>query len=456
MRLSSKSCECLTGGHHDAVASCHDRPATTLARRFAQQHQHERPDAPLLLAPETGRQHAMARSALTWRRWTLAAHGAGHRRRRARRISAAERARHQRTVPRHHDCRRVTVPLNLLSQAPQLAYVLAHSEVRACSSGEQAGTLAAVLPCCRQLPGATPGIAVVNIDVDEPLASHSCRHLPVPPKPRPCTNDPALLMYTSGTTGKPKGALLTHNANLLHAARTVAAWHRLTPADRVLSSLPLYHQRPVHRHAVALRQRRQHRGAAPLLGLGVVGLGRCLATDVDQRGANHHCLSAQCSGRRRCAGTAARPFIRFARSASAPLPPDQHRAFEQRFGIGVIEAMGMTECASVVFCNPQDATNANTARPACPAVCRPAVAVESGEVLPDNATGELQLCGDNVMAGYWNAPTNRRGTYPDGWLRTGDLGHRDSDGFYFVTGRIKELIIRAARTSRRARLTKPC
>ena len=114
------------------------------------------------------------------------------------------------------------------------------------------------------------------------------------------------------------------------------------------------------------------------------------------------------------------------------------------FGIGVIEAMGMTECASVVFCNPQDASHRKYGTPGLPCgVQARVVAVESGEALPDNATGELQLCGDNVMAGYWNAPDKTaEALTPDGWLHTGDLGHRDSDGFYFVTGRIKELIIK--------------
>jgi acyl-CoA synthetase (AMP-forming)/AMP-acid ligase II len=138
------------------------------------------------------------------------------------------------------------------------------------------------------------------------------------------------------------------------------------------------------------------------------------------------------------------PMIRFARSASAPLPPDQHRAFEATFGIGVIEAMGMTECASVVFCNPQQPSARKYGTPGLPCgVEARVVSTDAGDVLAEGLTGELQLRGDNVMHGYYNAPEKTaKAMAAHGWLRTGDLGHRDADGFYFVTGRIKELIIK--------------
>ena len=418
-------------------------PATTLADVFAQ-HQHERPGAPLLLAPETGRQHTYgalgADVAALDALLTAQGIGAGAHVGFLLPNGLATSALFLATMI----AGRVTVPLNLLSQAPQLAYVLAHSEVRCVFvSGEQAATLAAAVALLPTTAGATSGIAVVNIDVDEPLASQLPPLTGTAKTAAPQANDPALLMYTSGTTGKPKGALLTH-ANLLHAARTVAAWHRLTPADRVLSSLPLYH---INGQCIATLSPfvsggsivTPHRFSASAWWGWVDAWQPTWINVVPTIIA--YLLNAAAEGD---APAPARPFIRFARSASAPLPPDQHRAFEQRFGIGVIEAMGMTECASVVFCNPQDASQRKYGTPGLPCgVQARVVAVESGEVLPDNATGELQLCGDNVMAGYWNAPDKTaEALTPDGWLRTGDLGHRDSDGFYFVTGRIKELIIK--------------
>jgi long-chain acyl-CoA synthetase len=137
------------------------------------------------------------------------------------------------------------------------------------------------------------------------------------------------------------------------------------------------------------------------------------------------------------------PYVRFGRSASAPLPPAQHRAFERTFGIGVIEAMGMTESASVVFCNPQDPKARKIGSPGLPCGVEARVVDRDGNVLPANATGELMLRGPNVMRRYYKAPEQTAATLAaDGWLSTGDLGHRDDDGFYYVTGRIKELIIK--------------
>jgi acyl-CoA synthetase (AMP-forming)/AMP-acid ligase II len=135
--------------------------------------------------------------------------------------------------------------------------------------------------------------------------------------------------------------------------------------------------------------------------------------------------------------------VRFGRSASAPLPPDQHRAFERIFGVSVIEAMGMTESASVVFCNPQDPARRKYGTPGLPCGVEARVIDQSGAALADGATGELMLRGPNVMRAYYKSPDQTREALdPDGWLHTGDLGYRDADGFYFVTGRIKELIIK--------------
>ncbi|MEO8137907.1 MAG: AMP-binding protein, partial [Betaproteobacteria bacterium] len=137
------------------------------------------------------------------------------------------------------------------------------------------------------------------------------------------------------------------------------------------------------------------------------------------------------------------PRVRFGRSASAPLPPDQHRAFERTFGFSVIEAMGMTESASVVFCNPQDIALRKYGTPGLPCGVAARVVDGEGSVLADGETGEVMLRGPNVMAAYYKSPEKTQEALDaDGWLHTGDLGYRDADGFYFITGRIKELIIK--------------
>jgi long-chain acyl-CoA synthetase len=134
--------------------------------------------------------------------------------------------------------------------------------------------------------------------------------------------------------------------------------------------------------------------------------------------------------------------VRFGRSASAPLPPEQHRAFEQRFGISVVEAMGLTECASVAFSNPLDVGARRYGSPGFPLGVDARVVDPTGRVLSDGERGEIEIRGDNVMLGYFKAPDATAAALRDGWLATGDLGFRDAEGYYFITGRLKELIIK--------------
>ena len=167
------------------------------------------------------------------------------------------------------------------------------------------------------------------------------------------SSSPAMLMYISGTTGVPKGVLLSH-ANMIHAGEAVATAQGLTSDDRVLSSLPLYH---INGQCIAT--------VAPLVSGGSIVMPHRFSVSQWWDWVERHrptwlnvvptiiayllhgpqLTSAQ---REACR------HIRFARSASAPLPPHQHRDFEARFGLSVLEALGLTECASVAFANPLD------------------------------------------------------------------------------------------------------
>ena len=260
--------------------------------------------------------------------------------------------------------------------------------------------------------------------------------------PGPPASAPALLMYTSGTTGAPKGALLTH-ANLIHAGLAVSASLALTPADRVLSSLPLYH---VNGQCIAT--------VSPLVSGGSIVMPHRFSASQWWPLVERYrptwinvvptIIAYLINGPTLTAGQAAAcRGIRFGRSASAPLPPDQHRAFEARFGISVIEAMGLTECASVAFSNPLDAPARKYGSPGRPLGVEARVVAPDRTVVGPGVAGEIQVRGDNVMQGYYKDPeTTARTLGADGWLATGDLGHRDADGFYFITGRLKELIIK--------------
>jgi acyl-CoA synthetase (AMP-forming)/AMP-acid ligase II len=135
--------------------------------------------------------------------------------------------------------------------------------------------------------------------------------------------------------------------------------------------------------------------------------------------------------------------LRFCRSASAALPPEHLRGFERKFGLGVIETMGLTETVAPSFSNPLDPAQRKLGAVGRASGCEARIIDAELRPLPDGQTGELAIRGPNVMRGYYKNPEATAAAFtPDGWLRTGDLGHRDSDGFFFVTGRIKELIIK--------------
>jgi long-chain acyl-CoA synthetase len=327
----------------------------------------------------------------------------------------------------------VVSPVNLLAQDAQLEYTLAHSDTRLVfATADDRARLEAV----RDRTGAGFEIRVVDIDgLDLPDVPDAT--------PRPIgPGDPAMLMYTSGTTGRPKGALLSHG-NMLAAGRAVAASLALGAGDRVLSSLPLYH---INGQCIAT--------VAPLVSGGsIVMPHRFSVSQWWPLVARYRptwlnvvptIIAYLLNGPELSAEQAqACRNVRFGRSASAPLPPAQHRAFEARFGISVVEAMGLTECASVAFSNPLDIAARRYGSPGLPLCVEARVVDPAGKVLGDGERGEIELRGDNVMIGYYKSPdATAQALRAGGWLATGDLGYRDSDGYYFITGRLKELIIK--------------
>jgi acyl-CoA synthetase (AMP-forming)/AMP-acid ligase II len=135
--------------------------------------------------------------------------------------------------------------------------------------------------------------------------------------------------------------------------------------------------------------------------------------------------------------------IRFCRSASAALPPEHHLAFERKFGIGIIETMGLTETVAPAFSNPPDPARRKVGSVGRASGCEARVVDEKGAELPDGTPGEIVIRGPQVTSGYYKNPeATVAAFFPGGWLRTGDIGRRDADGFFFITGRIKELIIK--------------
>jgi long-chain acyl-CoA synthetase len=254
--------------------------------------------------------------------------------------------------------------------------------------------------------------------------------------------DDALLMYTSGTTGDPKGCVLS-NRSVVAGGEFTSSAHQLAAHDRVLCAMPLYH---INGQIVTT--------VAPLVhGGSVVMPHRFSASNYWDLVVKYQCtwinvvptiiayLLHGADPRERGLDISR---VKFCRSASAPLPPEQHRAFEAKFDIGVIETFGMTETNAPCFTNPYDPARRKIGSPG-QAWGNEAKVIDtqSGNDLPPNAPGELMIRGDNVMKGYYKDPESTAKTLePDGWMHTGDIGYLDDDGFVFVTGRLKELIIK--------------
>jgi acyl-CoA synthetase (AMP-forming)/AMP-acid ligase II len=327
----------------------------------------------------------------------------------------------------------IVSPVNLLAQEAQLEGTLVHSGTRLVfAAPDHVDRLRALL---------RRGQNAVILHTTDP------DHLELPE----CADaalagvgpdTPAMLMYTSGTTGEPKGVLLSH-WNMVYAGRAVVEAQALTSGDRVLSSLPLYH---INGQCIAM--------VSPLVSGGSIVMPHRFSVsqwwplveryrptwlNVVPTIIAYLLNGADLTPAQAIACRA----IRFARSASAPLPLEQQLAFESRFGISVLEAMGLTECASVAFANPLDARRRKYRSIGRPLGVEARVVASDGTPLGEGEQGEIQVRGDNVMAGYYDAPElTAQVRSLDGWLATGDLGYRDRDGYYFITGRLKELIVK--------------
>ncbi|MGQ9829570.1 MAG: acyl-CoA synthetase [Roseiflexus sp.] len=259
----------------------------------------------------------------------------------------------------------------------------------------------------------------------------------------PAPDDIALLGYTSGTTGRSKGAMLTHANLMANSAAVTRAWH-WTERDRLLLTLPLFH---VHGLGVGLN------GA--LFTASTVDLRRGFdATDVIDtlaRGETTMFFGVPtmytrliAEARRRLAeGAPLRvDAVRLFVSGSAPLNPQTFAEFEELFGQRILERYGMTETI-MNLTNPYDGER----RPGTVGMPFPGqeariVDVRTRQPLSDGSIGEIQVRGPHVFAGYWRNPQATAAAFDtDGWFNTGDLGWRGDDGYFVITGRARELII---------------
>ncbi|TDD73273.1 beta-ketoacyl synthase N-terminal-like domain-containing protein, partial [Actinomadura rubrisoli] len=333
----------------------------------------------------------------------------------------------------------IGVPVDPRLTDAELAYLLDDSGARVViADASQAGRL-------RRLPGAADRrIVVVGSAVPPPgmvaYATLAETDPEVPARDDLPLDAPAWMLYTSGTTGRPKGVLSTQRSCLWSVAACYAPIPGLSPDDRVLWPLPLFHSL-------------SH--IACVLGVTAVGATAHIldgfAADVVRDALREHAITF-------LAGVptiyhhlvrAAReerfeaPDLRMCLVGGAVTTAALRRSFEEAFGAPLLDAYGSTEtCGAITINWPAGARPEGSCGLPVPGLGVRLVDPERGTDVDTGAEGEVWVRGPSVMLGYHNRPDATEAAFRDGWYRTGDLARRDETGYFTVTGRIKELIIR--------------
>jgi long-chain acyl-CoA synthetase len=265
-------------------------------------------------------------------------------------------------------------------------------------------------------------------------------HEPSPPRVDIGQDDVALLQYTGGTTGTPKGAMLTHR-NLVVNTLQLAAWFAKAERGKevVMAAIPFFH---VYGMTVCMV-------FGLYIGAEVAMVPRPRPVDIVMRviqkthasifpgvptlytAINHHP-----DVKKYALGS-----VKLCLSGAAPLPLEVAETFEKLTGGRLVEGFGMTECSPVAIANPLYGTRrAGSIGIPLPETDAKIVDLETGAALDVGQDGELAIKGPQVMLGYWGRPEETRETIKDGWLHTGDIAKKDADGFVYIVDRKKDMI----------------
>ena len=260
---------------------------------------------------------------------------------------------------------------------------------------------------------------------------------PAPQDPGLDPATPLLICYTSGSTGKPKGVLLSQNALAWNAANC-RQMHDLTQDDKILTTLPLFHVGGLNNLttpalqtgcSVVLHAKFDAEATIEAIERERITLTVLVPAQLDMMMASPRWRSADLSS------------LRMISTGSTIVPARIIRAVHAR-GVPLVQIYGATETCPIAAClKAQDAERKAGSAGKAAAHCELRIVDDSGKAVTQGAIGEILVRGPNLMSGYWRAPQETAAALVDGWFHSGDMGHLDAEGYLYVDGRRKEMII---------------
>lgn len=320
----------------------------------------------------------------------------------------------------------IAVPLNLLQTPRELAFMITDSGARFIVTNESIS---------KQL-SRLPGMSIVAVVLDEKCRQEILAANPANfPKADPETV--CVFLYTSGTTGHPKAAMLTH-ANLMENVKSMDDVSDFGRDDNFLAVLPMFHS---FGWATSV--------LLPLyLGCAITILDSFKPKEVlhvlSEKGVTVFCgVPSMFTVLLKLRRQAPFPTLKFAISGGDSISEEHMLAFERTFNFPITEGYGLSEASPVVSLNPLYGVRKIKSVGLPLSGVEVKIADEDGREFPPGEVGELIVKGPNVMKGYYNREEETAAALRDGWLHTGDLAYQDEDGYLFIVGRKKELIITA-------------
>jgi long-chain acyl-CoA synthetase len=323
----------------------------------------------------------------------------------------------------------VVVPMNPLLKAREVEYYLNDSGMKVVYGWDGSGDV---------VPDAAKAVGITGIVVPA-TGPTDLAGTPITEPVEREDGDTAVILYTSGTTGQPKGAELTHHNLVTNAATTSETLIEIGPDDVIMGCLPLFH---VFGLTCGLNAAVKSGATLTLIprfdpakALEVVARDQVTVFEgvPTMYAAMLHSPAA---------GDADMSSLRTCITGGSAMPVEILKQFESTFGCEVFEGYGLSETAPVASFN-QPGHERKPGTIGFPVRgCEMRVVDDNGHDVADGEPGEIAIRGENVMKGYWNRPDATTEAIPDGWFRTGDIATKDSDGYYTIVDRKKDLIIR--------------